>query len=94
MRPLSLFFAIVIYLSPRSKPFVADAIREKSLVLTYLRFPEITEVCQNIANDRPLTEKVLSEWEKETFESFIQEFLLPRLLEANVISRDAKRASG
>ena len=77
-----------------AKPFIADSTREKSLVLAYLRFPEITEVFQNIVNNRPLAEKVLSEWDPETLEGHIREFIVPQLLEARAIRKDLAKVSG
>lgn len=77
-----------------AKPFIADATREKNLVLAYLRFPEISEVFLNIVRNRPVTENVLSEWDPETLESHIREFILPQLHEAGAIRKSLDRLSG
>lgn len=77
-----------------SKAFIADSSKEKSLVLAYLRFPEISEVFLNIAKGRSATENVLSEWDSETLECHTREFILPQLIDAGVIRKDATRPCG
>lgn len=77
-----------------AKAFIADATREKNLALAYLRFPEITEVFLNIVKNRPVTENVLSEWDAETLESHVREFVIPQLQEAGVIKKSLDRVSG
>ena len=76
------------------KPFIADAARDKSLALAYLRFPEMTEVFQNVLKNKSLSENVLSEWDAETLEGHIRQFILPNLLDAGAIYKDDTKSCG
>ena len=78
---------------PLAKPFIANAIEHKALVLGYLRFPEITEVFQNICKNRDLSHCVLSDWDTETLDGHIKEFIIPMLLDNGVISKNNDRKS-
>ena len=76
------------------KAFVAQADQHRSLVLGYLQFPEMTEIFHNVAKDRPLSSGVLSEWDQETLEGHIQQFILPLMNEAGAISKNSGRRCG
>jgi hypothetical protein len=77
-----------------AKPFVVDAIKERSHALSYLRFPEMIEVFHNIRREKPLSEKVLSEWDPETLEGHIRQFILPILMDMGAIQKDPSKSCG
>jgi hypothetical protein len=76
------------------RSFVAHPDRQKSLVLGYLRFPEITEIFQNIARDVSLSNNVLSEWDRETLDGHIRQFIIPLLRDAGVIAESSSKQCG
>jgi len=76
------------------KAFIARPDSQNGLVLGYLRFPEITEIFQNIAKDVSLSKNVLSEWDRETLDGHIQQFIIPLLKQAGVIAASSTTKCG
>lgn len=76
------------------KPFYAERPAHDDLVLTYMTFPELMDVFQNIACGLPLTQGVRSKWDTETLEGHTRRFILPRLESAGVVRASQDAPSG
>jgi hypothetical protein len=76
------------------KPFWVERSNHIDLILTYLNFPELIDIFQNIVCKKPLLEGVMSKWELDTLKGHTTHFIIPSLEKSGVIEVAQHTPSG